>query len=58
MMTLAHGLAMGVFGTLFTVTGMFVALYIGYNSTKPIKKRPPNPLDNLMKADKLPDDVL
>ena len=57
-MTLEHGLAMGVFGTLFTVTGMFIALYIGYNSTKPIKKIPPNPLDNLMKADRLPDDVL
>lgn len=57
-MTLAHGLAMGVFGTLFTVISMFVALYISYNSTKPIKKEPPSPLDNILKADRLPDDVL
>ena len=57
-MTLIHGLAMGVFGTLFTVIGMFIALKIGYENSKPEVKVPSSPLDNLMKADRVPDDVL
>lgn len=57
-MTLQYGLLMGVLGILITVVGMMIAYIIGYQAIKPKPKREPSPLDDLFKADKLPDDVL
>ena len=57
-MTLEYGLLLGVFGTLITIAGMMIAYVIGYNATKPKPKKAPSPLDDLFKADRLPDDVL
>lgn len=57
-MTLGYGLILGIFGILLTVVGMMIAYIVGYNSTKPKPKKQPSPLDDLFKADKLPDDVL
>ena len=58
MMTLQYGLLLGIFGILLTVVGMMIAYIVGYNAIKPKPKREPSPLDNLLKADRLPDDVL
>lgn len=58
MITIQHGLMMGIFGTLITIIGMTIAYIFAYNATKPKPKREPNPTDDLFKADKLPDDVL
>ncbi len=58
MITLQHGLLMGVLGILITIVGMMIAYIIAYNSVKPKPKKEPSPLDDLLKADKLPDDVL
>ena len=57
-MTLQYGLLLGIFGILLTVVGMMIAYIVGYNAIKPKPKREPSPLDNLLKADRLPDDVL
>ena len=57
-MTLEYGLLLGVFGTLITIVGMMIAYILGYNAIKPKLKKEPSPLDDLLKADKLPDDVL
>lgn len=57
-MTLQYGLLLGVLGILITVVGMMIAYIIGYQAIKPKPKREPSPLDDLFKADKLPDDVL
>ena len=57
-MTLEYGLLLGVFGTLITIVAMMIAYVIGYNATKPKPKKEPSPLDDLFKADRLPDDVL
>jgi len=57
-MTLEYGLLLGVFGTLITIAGMMIAYVIGYNAKKPKPKKEPSPLDDLFKADRLPDDVL
>ena len=57
-MILEHGLLLGVFGTLITIVGMMIAYILGYNATKPKPKKEPSPLDDLFKADRLPDDVL
>ena len=57
-MTLEYGLLFGVFGTLITIVGMMIAYVIGYNAIKPKPKKEPSPLDDLFKADRLPDDVL
>lgn len=57
-MTLEYGLLLGVFGTLITIAGMMIAYVIGYNAIKPKPKKEPSPLDDLFKADRLPDDVL
>jgi len=58
MITFTHGLIMGIFGMLITIVGMMIAYVIGYNATKPKPKKEPSPLDDLFKADRLPDDVL
>ena len=52
MITLQHGLLMGVFGILITIVGMMIAYIIGYNTVKPKPKKEPSPLDDLLKADK------
>jgi hypothetical protein len=57
-MTLEYGLLLGVFGTLITIVAMMIAYVIGYNDIKPKPKKEPSPLDDLFKADRLPDDVL
>ena len=57
-MTLEYGLLLGVFGTLITIVGMMIAYILGYNAIKPKPKKEPSPLDDLFKADRLPDDVL
>ena len=57
-MTLQYGLLLGVLGILITVVGMMISYIIGYQAIKPKPKREPSPLDDLFKADKLPDDVL
>jgi hypothetical protein len=57
-MTLEYGLLLGVFGTLITIVAMMIAYVIGYNVIKPKPKKEPSPLDDLFKADRLPDDVL
>ena len=57
-MTLQYGLLFGVFGTLITIVGMMIAYVLGHNAIKPKPKKEPSPLDDLFKADRLPDDVL
>jgi hypothetical protein len=57
-MTLEYGLLLGVFGTLITIVAMMIVYVIGYNVIKPKPKKEPSPLDDLFKADRLPDDVL
>ena len=57
-MTVEYGLLFGVFGTLITIVGMMISYIVGYNATKPKPKKEPSPLDDLFKADRLPDDVL
>ena len=57
-MTLQYGLLLGVFGTLITIMGMMIAYIVSYNGIKPKPKEEPNPLSDLLKADRLPDDVL
>ena len=57
-MTVEYGLLFGIFGTLITIVGMMIAYILGYNAIKPKPKKEPSPLDDLFKADRLPDDVL
>ena len=58
MMTLQYGLLLGVLGMLITIVGMMIAYILAYNAVKPKPKKESSPLDDLFKADKLPDDVL
>lgn len=57
-MTLQYGLLMGLFGTMITIVGFMIAYIVGYNAVKPIPKKEPSPVDDLFKADRLPDDTL
>ena len=58
MMTLQYGLLLGILGMLITIVGMMIAYILAYNAAKPKPKKEPSPLDDLFKADRLPDDVL
>ena len=57
-MTFGYGLILGIFGILITVVGMMIAYIVAWDTVKPKPKRKPNPVDDLFKADKMPDDVL
>lgn len=57
-MTFGYGLILGIFGILLTVVGMMIAYIVAWDTVKPKPKRKPNPVDDLFKVDKLPDDVL
>jgi len=53
-MTLQYGLLLGIFGILLTVVVMMIAYVIGYNAVKPKPKKESSPLDDLLKANRLP----